>query len=168
MNKFLCAALLMLVSSIAWAAPPSQDVVKGCLMADSVITSIVIKSIKSNDFAEEKQYADGFNASYMFEYRNSDMGYAESKGDKALIYSGKIYPLSKAIPIGDNHGVESTEFEPSLADWSFVKEGRQKFFCVSFNFSGLGQSGDFQNIRGGYLLDVKTKDLYFAVRDIRK
>jgi hypothetical protein len=104
----------------------------------------------------------------MFKYRHADMGYAERKDEKALIFFGKLYRLSKAVPLGDNHRVKPSEFEPSLADWSFVEEGRQNFFCVSFNFSGLGQSGDFQNIRGGYLLNLKTKNLYFAIRDIRQ
>ncbi|MBE1162210.1 hypothetical protein [Dyella acidiphila] len=102
------------------------------------------------------------------EYKGAEVGYAKGKSGRALIYSGKLYRLSKAVPVGDNHGIEPSVFTPSLAEWSIAREGQQHYFCVSFNFDGLGQSSSFQGVRGGYLLNLQTRVLYFAVRRIRE
>jgi hypothetical protein len=167
MKKISFAAMIMLVSSIGWAAPPSENLVRSCLQARSVASSITIRNISGDEVFQEDDYADGFNASYFFKYEGSDIGYAEGKSDQALIYSGKLYRLSKSISVGNNGGVKSAAFNPTLAQWSLAKDGRQQYLCVSFNFDGLGQSGSFQGVHGGYLLNSKTKNLYFVVRDIR-
>ena len=36
-------------------------------------------------------------------------------------------------------------------------DGKERYLCVSFNFEGLGRSGNFQNVRGGYLLASKLE-----------
>ncbi|WP_176057969.1 hypothetical protein [Paraburkholderia sp. BCC1876] len=166
--KSAFAAIIMVASSIGWAAPPSENLVKSCLQARAVAPSVTIRNINVDEIFQEDDYADGFNAGYIFKYEGVDIGYAERKSDKALIYSGKIYQLSKAIPIGNNDEVKPTAFNPTLAQWSVAKEGKHQYFCVGFNFDGLGQSGAFQNVHGGYLLNLKNRDLYFAVRDIRQ
>jgi hypothetical protein len=81
---------------------------------------------------------------------------------------GKLYRLSKAIALGEVHGIKPGEFDPALAQWSIATEGAQQYFCVSFNFDGLGRSGSFQNVLGGYLLNTRTKEMYFVVRDVRQ
>ena len=162
------AAVIIFASSIGWAAPPSENLVKGCLQARSVAPAVTIRNITVGEAFQEDGYANGFNAIYIFKYKYVDMGYAQGKRDQALIYSGKLYRLSKSTPIGDNVEVKSTAFNPMLAQWSLAKEGKRKYFCVGFNFDGPGQSGSFQNLHGGYLLNLKTRDLYFAVRDIRQ
>ncbi|MFM0598080.1 hypothetical protein [Paraburkholderia dilworthii] len=162
------ATVIMFASSVGWAAPPSKNLVKSCLQARSVSLSVTIRNINVEEVFQEDGYADGFNASYIFKYEGVDMGYAERKRDQALIYSGKLYRLSNSIPIGSNSEVKSTAFNPTLAQWSLAKEGKQQYFCVGFNFYGLGQSGSFQNVHGGYLLNLKNRDVYFAVRDIRQ
>lgn len=160
--------LLMIVSDLGCAAPPDENMVKSCLQAQSITSSVTIKLLNTNEITQEDDYADGFNASYMFKYRGGDAGYAEGKSDQALIYFGKIYRLSEALSIGDNHGIKPGEFNPTLAQWSIAKGGRQQYFCVSFNFDGLGRSGTFQNVHGGYLLNTKTTNLYFVVRDVEQ
>ncbi|MFM0044340.1 hypothetical protein PQR05_33080 [Paraburkholderia sediminicola] len=160
------AALIMVASSIGWAASPSEDLVKSCLLARSVASSITLRNINADEVLQEDDYADGFNASYIVKYRGSDIGYAEGKSDQALIYSGKLYRLSKSTPIGNNNEIKPAAFNPTLAQWSLAKEGKYQYLCVGFNFDGLGQSGSFQNVHGGYLLNLKNKDLYFAVRDV--
>lgn len=162
------AALIMVVSTIGWAAPPSEDLVKSCLLARSVASAITIRNISADEVLQEDDYADGFNARYIFKYRGSDVGYAEGKSDQALIYAGKLYRLSKSIAIGNNSEAKPTAFNPTLAQWSLAKDGRNQYLCVGFNFDGLGQSGSFQNVHGGYLLNLRNKDLYFAVRDVRQ
>jgi hypothetical protein len=167
MTQIVIAVLIALLSDIGYAAQPSQNLVTSCLLARSSRHSVTIRSLNAHEVEEEDGYADGFNASYMFKYRGSDVGYAESKEDHALIYMGKLYRLSKAIPLGENHGVKPGAFDPTLAQWSIAKEGAQQYFCVSFNFDGLGRSGSFQNVHGGYLMNTRTKDIYFVVRDVR-
>lgn len=169
MKKITFGILAVAACTMVRAAPPNEDIVKSCLRPQSAMPSVVVNVINVDEVTQEDDYVAGFNAVYMFKYRGGDAGYAKGKFNQALIYFGKLYQISRAVPLGSNGGVRSIDFDPSLADWSFVEEGREKFFCVSFNFAGLGQSGDFQNIRGGYLLNSKLRDrLYFVVRDIRK
>ncbi|VWD15214.1 hypothetical protein BLA39750_03503 [Burkholderia lata] len=168
MKKIGLSVAIMAVSGIGWAAPPGDGLVKSCLMAQSVSPSIAIQDINTNEVSQEGDYADGFNASYVVKHEGADVGYAEGKSTQALIYAGKLYRLSAAIPVGNNGGIKPTAFNPALAEWSMATVGRQRYLCVSFNFDGLGRSGAYQNVRGGYLLNANTKDLYFVVRDVRK
>lgn len=168
MKKIAFAVMYLIVSSVSPAAPPTEDMVKSCLRAQPVAPSITFRTLDAHTIASEDNYAGSFDASYLVKYRGTDAGYAESKTDQALIYLGKIYRLSKAIPLGRNGGVKSGSFDPTLAQWGVVTELSSNYLCVSFDFDGLGRSGVFQNIRGGYLLNEKTRLLYFAVRDIRK
>lgn len=168
MKMSIFAVSIMVVSSIGWAAPPSESVVKSCLLAQSVAPSVTIQNIDVDEVLQQDDYADGFNARYLFKYKDIDIGYADGKSDQALIYSGNIYRLSRSIPVGNNGEIKPTSFNPTLAQWSIAKDGRQRYVCVSFNFEGLGQSGSFQNVHGGYLLNSKTKKLYFAVRDVKQ
>jgi hypothetical protein len=162
------ATVIIAISSVGWAAPPDENVIKSCLQGQASDPSVIVRNIDVHAYTEENDYTPGFDATYMFKYNGADAGYAEGKVDKALIYSGKLYPLSKAIPVGDNHGIAPSAFNPNLAVWSVVREGNQRYFCVGFNFDGLGRSGAFQNVHGGYLLTSKTRVLYFAVRDVRQ
>jgi hypothetical protein len=167
MKKAGFAAVFTLASSIGWATPPDENLVKSCLQAQSVTPSITIRKINADEVFQEDDYADGFNASYIFKYKNADVGYAEKRSDLALIYSGKLYRLSHSTPLGNNGEIKPAAFNPTLAQWSIAKEGRHQYLCVSFNFDGLGRSGSFQHVHGGYLLNSKTKNLYFVVRDIK-
>jgi hypothetical protein len=168
MKRILFAATIMGAFGIARAMPPNENLVKSCLLAQSAAPSVTIQILNAEEITQEDDYADGFNATYMFKHRGADAGYAEGKAGQALIYSGKLYRLSRAVALGDNHGIKPGEFDPTLAQWSIAGRGEQQYFCVSFNFDGLGQSGSFQNVHGGYLLNTKNKNLYFFVRDIKK
>ncbi|KAB0635977.1 hypothetical protein [Burkholderia latens] len=167
MKMSIFAALIMVIASIGWAAPPSESVVKSCLLAQSAASSVAIQNIDVDEVLQQDDYADGFNARYLFKYKDIDIGYADGKSDQALIYSGNIYPFSRSISVGNNGEIKPASFNPTLAQWSIAKDGRQRYVCVSFNFDGLGQSGSFQSVHGGYLLNSKTKKLYFAVRDVK-
>nr|WKF60148.1 hypothetical protein HUO10_004660 [Paraburkholderia busanensis] len=162
------AAAIIFVSITGWAASPSENLIESCLQAHSTAPSITIHDIAQDTVLQEDNYAPGFNATYIFKYKGADVGYANGKRDQALIYSGKLYPLSKSIPLDNGKPVKYSEFNPALAQWSLAKEGRQRYLCVGFNFDGLGQSGSFQNVYGGYLLNLNNKNLYFAVRDVRR
>jgi hypothetical protein len=165
MNKSMFCIMLLALSGSALAGPPSEDMVRSCLMDRGTATGVSVLDLDTSSISEQDDYANGFNATYFFQYQNEDIGYAEKGNIKALIFKGKLYKLSSASPLGDNHGSSNPgEFSPTLADWSFVKQSDGRYLCVSFNFDGLGQSGSFQKVHGGYLLDIQTKTLYYAVR----
>ncbi|HDR9484929.1 TPA: hypothetical protein QDC20_005596 [Burkholderia aenigmatica] len=166
MKKICLAVVVMAAYSIGWAASPGESLVKSCLLAQSVSQSVAIEGINTHEVSQEDAYAAGYNASYLVKHDRVDVGYAEGKSTQALIYSGKLYRLPTAMPIGNNGGIKPAAFNPALAEWSIAREGRQRYLCVSFNFDGLGRSGSFQNVRGGYLLDSVSRVLYFFVRNV--
>jgi hypothetical protein len=161
---------IVALTAIAWgsanAAEPDEKVITSCLQAASTHPAVRLQEIPTHEVTEEDDYKPGFDAKYMFNYAGADAGYAVGKTDQALIYRGKLYRLSRSIPIGDNHNIGPAEFDPRLAVWSTAQEGKQKYFCVGFNFDGLGRSGSFQHVYGGYILDGRAGKLYFAVRQI--
>jgi hypothetical protein len=168
MKKIVVSSLVMLLCNSGYGAPPDENIVKSCLLAHASAPSVTILHLNPREFSQEDDYADGFNATCKFKYNGADAGYAERKSDRALIYLNKIYTLTTALPVGDNHKITPSEFEPTLAQWSIVKKKREKFFCVSFNLEGLGQSGNFQNVVGGYLINTRTKEMFFVVRDVKQ
>lgn len=50
-------------------------------------------------------------------------------------------------------------------------DGKERYLCVSFNFEGLGRSGNFQNVRGGYLLSISpakgSQRLFFGTENTK-
>ncbi|MGG1946321.1 hypothetical protein AB1286_16115 [Trinickia sp. NRRL B-1857] len=158
----------MLASCVGWAMPPSENLIRSCLRAQSIVQAVTIQNIDVSEVYQEDGYADGFNASYFFKHNGVDIGYAERKLDRALIYREKLYGLYESVPIGDNRGYKPADFSPALAQWSLAKDGSQQYLCVSFNFDGVGRSGSFQSVVGGYILNEQTKSLYFVVRDTEK
>ncbi|MCA8214819.1 hypothetical protein LGN20_13010 [Burkholderia cepacia] len=168
MKKDSLIAMVMAISCRGWAAPPHESLIESCLLAQSTSPSVALRDIDTHEVSQEDDYADGFNASYLVKFENVDVGYAEGHSTQALVYSGKIYRLSAALPVGNNGGIKPAAFNPALAQWSVATEGRQRYLCVSFDFDGLGRSGSFQNVHGGYLLNPKTQKLYFVVRDVSR
>jgi hypothetical protein len=168
MRKLMVVVSLMPIWGVAYGASPTQNLVKSCLLAQSSAPSVTIQDLNAHEVSQEDNYAAGFNATYLFRYRGSNIGYAENKTGDALIFLNKIHTLSSSSILGDNRGVRPDSFDPTLAQWSVVKEMGREFFCVSFNFDGLGQSGGFQNIRGGYFINTKSELMYFVVRNVRK
>jgi hypothetical protein len=168
MRKPALATLFLSAFSSLNAMPPSENTVMSCLASQATDSSIVVKSITPQDVIEQDDYSDGFDAPYTFEYEGGDVGYARNKTDQALVFEGKLYKLSSAQPDGNNHGIKPVDFAPTLAEWNIVKEAQAQFLCITFNLEGLGQSGSFQDVHGGYLLNTKNHELFFVVRDIRK
>lgn len=163
------ALLSAMAMQCACAAPPSREAVFSCLSAQPVSHHVKVTSIQTNEVMEEDNYKQGYNATYLLKHLGRDIGYAERDGTTAIIYDGRIYPTRSSRPLLKSE-MQPDGFQPSLAEWSFVEEGRLRYFCVSYNFEGLGQSGSYQNVRGGYLLPVGQKGdntLYYAVADIR-
>ncbi|WP_322052973.1 hypothetical protein [Paraburkholderia bannensis] len=164
---FVFAVLTAIAWSKVWAAGPDEDLIKSCLQATSTHPAVNVEAIPVHEDTEKDDYKQGFDAKFMFTYAGSYAGYAVGKSDQALIFHGKLYRISRAVPAGNNHNLEPSEFDPRLAVWSIAKEGKRKYFCVGFNFDGLGRSGSFQHVYGGYVLDERTGKLYFAVRELQ-
>ncbi|RAR50051.1 hypothetical protein C7401_14343 [Paraburkholderia unamae] len=167
MKNIVFPTLIMTFCNLAYGVPPDESLVKSCLLARAYVPSVTVLTLNPHEISQEDNYADGFNATYIFKYNGVDVGYAESKSNHALIYLNRIYKISTALPVGDNHKIKPSEFDPTLAQWSIAKKNREKFFCVRFNFDGLGQSGNFQNVVGGYLINTRTKEIFFAVRKVK-
>lgn len=168
MKKLIFIAAFVFFHGICLAKPPSEIVIKSCLVGQGLTPSARVRIFNTSDIIQEDDYALGFNAAYIFKYQGVNIGCAEGKSEDAIIFSGKLYWLSRAVPAGNNHEIKPDRFDPMQADWSDVQTKDQHFLCVSFNFDGLGRSGNFQNIRGGYLLNRKTGNLYFSVRNVKK
>lgn len=132
MKRITFAVVSLLVFDVSGAAPPSEDVVKTCLRGQATAPSVTIRYLDTSKISSEADYVAGFDASYLFKYRGIDAGYAKSTADQALIYFGKIYPLSKSIPLGENRNMKSGEFDPALAQWSIVKTGGAELFLRKF------------------------------------
>ena len=107
MNKSMFCIMLLTLSGSAVAGPPSEDVVRSCLLDRGTATDISVVYLGTSSISEEDDYANGFNATYFFQYQNEDIGYAEKGNIKALIFKGKLYKLSLASPLGDNNGTSN-------------------------------------------------------------
>jgi hypothetical protein len=141
------------VLASASAAEPSRDVAGSCLLGYSLSPHIHVREYKTNEIITEDDYADGYDARFFLQVSGKDIGYAEKGEQFGLIYAGKVYQGTDAKPILGTPG-DPAPFEPELASWGEVRDRGRKYLCVSFNFSGLGQSGSFQKVRGGYLMPL--------------
>jgi hypothetical protein len=147
--------IIIVLSIPAYAKNASEAIIQSCLKNKPKSSSIILKNLNTSQVAEEDDYKNGYNAPYLFEYKKREIGYAEkNNNEKAIIHDGNIYNLKSALAIGNNKDVTPSEFTPSLAAWSILLSNQGKYLCVSFNFDGIGQSGSYQNVRGGYLLDL--------------
>lgn len=167
-QKRLLAALWVIgLAFTAQAAKPSASVVKACLQGESQ-GHATWTSIATNEVASDDDFQRGYKAT-IFTVNGRDVGYAEKPGRDALIWGRTVVPLRRAAALNQPPETPST-FTPTLADWSTVKQGSQRFLCVNFNFDGLGRSGSFQKVHGLYLMSIprgKAKPtLYYGVRRI--
>lgn len=44
-------------------------------------------------------------------------------------------------------------FNPYDAMCGVAQEGKKSYICATFNLDGLGKSGNFQNVRGLYVIE---------------
>ena len=160
---FLCG--LLAVGS-THATEPSNALIYSCMSAIGLSQSIHATRIATTESMDDDTYKPGYNATF-FRYNEKDIGYAQSTKSNALIYDGVLYQTGAAIrllarkdaPVGIN---------PNLATWLVLREGKDRFLCVSDNLDGLGRSGSNQNVRYAYLLSLSApRRLYFALDDIR-
>jgi hypothetical protein len=166
--KWILLCCTFLNFSCVQASVPSKAAVLSCLSGHSTSTQILLRELPTNEILSQDNYSSGYNATYYFKSNGKDIGYAERSGNYGLIFSGVIYPLGSAKPLLQTTR-QPIAFTPYLADWSIVTEAHSKYLCVSFNFDGLGRSGSYQKVRGGYLLSTglsRMRRLYFAMADV--
>ncbi len=157
---------LTFVANGAFATEPSDAVVKSCLGGEAVSSKLAYRPLRTQEVLSQDEYKPGYNATYYVEIDGKDIGYAEGESNHAIIYYGRLYPLNSAIAINENYNQQETiQFNPYLAEWSFIQEKRNLYLCTSFNFDGIGRSGNYQKVRGGYFLEVsrKKRKLYFGM-----
>lgn len=152
--------LLLLSGLIAFnvnAKPPSKMVIRSCLAAQAVSSSVKWRPIATNKIYSEEDYKDGFDATYYVISDGKQVGYAERGEEKAIIYGDRIFPIARALML-PGFNVHPTELNPYSADWATVDDKSGSYLCISFPFDDLGPSGSFQKNRCGYLISVaRTK-----------
>lgn len=165
--KVLLLASVVVAHGTAPSAVPSAELVRSCLAAKASSTAVTVEELPTNEVLTDESYRPGVAATYLLALKDGDVGLARDSAGDALISSGRLYPLRTARLIQDARRADS--FEPQLASWLRLREHGRAYLCVSFNFAGLGQSGSFQRIRGGYLLPLAPKkgkpQLFYAVSD---
>ena len=155
--------LLTVVATWSQAAEPSGGAKLSCLAARSVSPTIKYAELATHDIYSEDDYLDGYQATYYLKHARQNIGYAEKGKEAALIYGRHLYPLRSATTTTGTRGHPDL-FDPYLASWGTMKDGKAEYLCASFNFEGLGGSGNFQALRGGYLLAIgkgMTHQLYY-------
>lgn len=165
--KKLPIVWLLLTSSVV-AAEPSKEAIFSCLLGRSISPQTSLVEFAGNEILTQDNYQPGYEASYYFQVEGIDIGFAQNGKKVALIYDGSLYSLKNArLVLGTK--VKPSSFAPDLADWSQVRDRSGEYLCVSFNFEGLGRSGSFQYVRGGYLLSLsnekRSRELFFVTAD---
>lgn len=168
MRWLLCCGFL--AACCAQAAEPSSTAMRSCLLGRSISPHVAVRELPNHEILSQDAYRAGYDAPYYFKVNGKDIGYAERGDNYGIIFSGNIYPLKSARRLLSTDA-QPMSFNPNLADWNTVTEANRQYLCVSFNFDGLGRSGSFQNVRGGYLLSIKAANhantLYFVVMNTR-
>ncbi|WP_157118976.1 hypothetical protein [Azohydromonas lata] len=162
---YLCC---LLACQAAVAASPSQAIIQTCLKGNPTQKSPTATEVPTGEVYKEDNYLPGLEAVFLIEKNQMELGYIKGKSGDAILFNKKIFQLNEArVAAGP---LMPHEFEPYTATWLLITNQESRFLCVSFNFEGIGQSGRFQSIRGGYLIDArkKSKTLYFATGDISK
>lgn len=159
----------LLVTPHVQAAEPSRAAIYSCLLGRSISPTVTLDELPTHEILSQNDYRSGYNATYYFKVGGKDIGYAE-KGDRyGIIFAHDIHMANTAKLLIDTT-VQPTAFNPSLADWSKISDATGQYLCASFNFEGLGRSGSFQRVRGGYLLSMQaakhSRKLFFVVANI--
>lgn len=152
-----------------WAAEPSQEVIRSCLSAQTISSSVDWKAIPTEKINSQDDYRDGYNAIYYLDMQGKDIGYAVKGKSRAIVFDHKIYPVDSARELA-GFATQPMELNPYVAEWGTVKDARGKFVCISFPYGALGQSGRFQEKRSAYLMSLtgskNARVLYSATGNI--
>lgn len=171
-ERVLITAILGgLLAQNAFAKPPSQQLVDSCLNTDRKSRKITYLELETDGWhvtKREDQDSDFRKKTTAIKYGKGSLGIWESNPPQknGLVYDGKEVELKNVIRLDKRH--EPSPFTPFTATWATASEGADSYFCITFNFDGIGQSGSFQNARGLYVIDRKARPIkaYYATGDI--
>jgi hypothetical protein len=173
MRFLIAAGIACACSSPALAGPPGQDIVNACLLTQSTPKTASYKAVPARTFHQHEVVdADtGITTiSTTVKHGRERVGLAETRPGEAyrLLYNGAARKLDDVIRINPQHA--PADFVPTKAMYGIIRSGRSSYFCITFNFDGLGSSGAYQYIRAIYLIDRDARGLkaFYSAADIRK
>jgi len=161
--------LVLMTVSHAHVRPPSEGIIAACLEGEGNQQTRRV-AIDTAQVTLTDSFRGGYRAT-LWTLNGVEVGYAETTRRAALVWGRHVIALTRAIAI-DKPRSTPTAFTPSLADWSVIEHGTQRFLCVNFNFDGLGRSGSFQRVHGLYLLEDPagrhgSPSLFYTVREAK-
>lgn len=157
------SVLFALAPTVTFALP-SGAVVKSCL-ASQAQSGVTVTEIPTTEIREEDAFRPGYAAEYTL-FNGAQVGVATSSQGAAILYRGKLYPVAKATILSGAKATQPAEISVELASWSWLKEGKRQYLCISDNFDGIGRSGSFQKIRYGYLLEARKGGQLFYTNGV--
>jgi hypothetical protein len=163
--KALVTALLLGALAIQANANPSSGVVKACLRTESAMPEVRYTPIDAGAFEVIEDQETRTTATVLRHGKNT-VGTWEGPVTFGLFFNGKKTPLKNVIRL--DKAQAPTAFSPYEAIWGVAEEGKRSYICATFTFSGLGNSGSFQNARGSYLMERSklAKVPFYAVGNI--
>jgi hypothetical protein len=166
--KALCVALIFLTHTGAAGAAPSKKITDSCLSTEPRSSDISYVDLSPENFYVEEDVVRKIESKTML-HRDQSFGIWENPGSSqfGLVAGGREVPVAEVIKLSE---AAPSTFNPYTAQWGEVRDAKNAYLCITFNFEGLGQSGSFQNIRGMYLFDLTRRPaaIYYLVGDIRK
>lgn len=143
--------LTITLASTATAVPPPRPAVEACVRTDSAPCGARYTAIPARDFVETQE--DGADSvATTIRYGKEEFGTWERAGARksGLVYNGRQVPLQDVTRLS---GERPAPFNPYLAMWGIVTWATRSYFCITFDFDGLGRSGVFQSVHGVYLFE---------------
>lgn len=161
---YLATAIACSASGLATSAVP-QQVINSCMKTEST-QHVSYVDLAPEDFSVDEDDSQNRTVTTMLHGRHRFGIWESTRSDafgmihnKARISSEKIKKLGSEVP---------APFTPFTAQWGEARYRGHKYFCITFNFEGLGESGSFQNVRGLYAVDMSQPDkFYYTAGDIR-
>ncbi len=154
--KILLSGLLFAAIHAHLDAKPSADVLDSCLRAESNSPSIHYTQISVRAFNVSEDEETG-RTETTFRYGRDTIGTWRRTPPRrfGLIFNGMAIPLRRVTLLDQRQ--RPAEFDPYEAIWAEARAGRRSYICATFNFDGLGKSGNFQYVRGLYLIERGTR-----------
>lgn len=166
--KIAVILTMLLATSTIATAKPNRTVTETCIKAEGNTSQAKYRAIPTHQFFETED-EEARSVETTIQYGREEVGVWEMKSPEifGLIYNGKRIPLSQVERLSST---QPSEFNPQLAMWGIIDESSHSYFCVTFNFEGLGQSGSFQAVRGIYLIERNNRRVkaYYAIGKVTK
>jgi hypothetical protein len=165
--KALFVAFIILVSAGPVDASPSKQITDSCLKTETIPGDTTYKDLSPSSFYVEED-SDRNIVSKTILHRNQYFGMWErtSSDEFGLVLNDREVPVAEVKTL---NGKPPTIFVPYTSWWGEVRNAKEAYLCITFNFGGFGESGSFQNVRGVYIFDLNRQpaSIYYLVGDVR-